>query len=209
MSTLDLCEKYFQTRDIYKLLDLQKDAQMNEIKKSYHKMSLLVHPDRVHESQKAEATTKFQVLSRIYQVLTDDTKRALYDKKGIIDREGDDDSDKDATFKGKVVKLDAFLDEWRKTFHPFLYHKSKYVGSVAERDAIKKAYLDGRGSIKYIIKNTPFLDANDGPRVHKVVCKMIQEKLIPPPSHFTGEPPQMRAKPNNAGEERNENPKAQ
>ncbi|KAH8368573.1 hypothetical protein KR200_001768, partial [Drosophila serrata] len=39
MSTLELCEKFFGTRDVYKLLDLKKTASEKEVKKAYHKLS--------------------------------------------------------------------------------------------------------------------------------------------------------------------------
>ncbi|XP_037942662.1 dnaJ homolog subfamily C member 9-like [Teleopsis dalmanni] len=92
MSTLELCEKLFGTRDIYKLFDIPKTATDNQIKKAYYKLSLKVHPDRVANNEKETATEKFKLLSKLYQVLTDSGKRALYDERNMID---DDDVEND------------------------------------------------------------------------------------------------------------------
>lgn len=48
-------------------------------------MSLKVHPDRVDEGEKLEATEKFKVLGGIHAILSNTNKRALYDESGIVD----------------------------------------------------------------------------------------------------------------------------
>ena len=45
-------------------------------------MSLKVHPDRVSESEKEEATLKFQTLGKLYSILSDKDKKAIYDESG-------------------------------------------------------------------------------------------------------------------------------
>lgn len=55
------------------------------MKKAYHKLSLKVHPDRVDESEKLEATEKFKVLGSIHTILSDKNKRALYDETKSVD----------------------------------------------------------------------------------------------------------------------------
>lgn len=55
------------------------------VKKAYHKLSLKVHPDRVAEEEKLEATEKFKVLGSIHAILTDTSKRALYDETKCVD----------------------------------------------------------------------------------------------------------------------------
>jgi DnaJ family protein C protein 9 len=52
------------------------------VQKAYHKLSLLVHPDRVEEKEKIEATEKFKVLGKIHSILSDKDKRAIYDESG-------------------------------------------------------------------------------------------------------------------------------
>lgn len=52
------------------------------MKKAYYKLSLKVHPDKVADAEKEEATEKFQLLSKLYQIISDDKKRKIYDKTG-------------------------------------------------------------------------------------------------------------------------------
>lgn len=74
------------------------------VKKAYYRLSLQIHPDRVAEAEKEEATEKFKVLTKINAVLTDSSKKELYDTQGIIDDDGEADCN--------WVKL------WREFFKP-------------------------------------------------------------------------------------------
>jgi len=55
---------------------------MFKVKKGYHKVSLKVHPDRVAEEDKEASTVKFQILGKVYCILSDKEKRAVYDETG-------------------------------------------------------------------------------------------------------------------------------
>ncbi|ALC45740.1 CG6693 [Drosophila busckii] len=189
MSTLELCEKYFETRDVYKILGLAKDAEEKEIKKAYHKLSLLVHPDRVPEAQKEESTEKFKVLSKIYQVLTDNQKRALYDEQGVLDDDDEMSSD----------KLNTWLELWSKIFKPISEedisnYEKEYVGSELERTDLKKAYLGGKGCINHIMSHVPFMGVEDEPRFKEMISKMIAAGEVPEYKIFTEEPAAKRNK---------------
>lgn len=180
-STLELCEKFYGTRDIYKLFEVDKDAPEKEIKKAYYKLSLRVHPDRVKENEKEEATEKFKVLSKIYSVLSEKDKRALYNEKGIID---DDDDD----------SLGAkWMTMWQQFFKPITDEditnfEKNYVGSELERNDIKKAYENGQGCINYMMNCVPFMDCEDEPRIAEIVKEMIAAGDVPEYKTFTEEP---------------------
>lgn len=120
-STLELCEKYFGTRDIYKLMNLTKKASEKDVKKAYYRLSLQVHPDRVAENEKEVSTEKFKVLTKIQGVLGDAEKKKLYDEQGIID----DDIDSEIDWQ----KL------WREYFKPITTadidnFQQKYKGKI-------------------------------------------------------------------------------
>ena len=53
------------------------------VKKAYRRLSLKVHPDRVGKKEKKAATCKFQVLGKVYSILSDKDKRAVYDETGM------------------------------------------------------------------------------------------------------------------------------
>lgn len=180
-STLELCEKFYGTRDVYKLFEVDKDAPEKEIKKAYYKLSLKVHPDRVSEEEKQEATEKFKVLSKIHSVLSDKDKRILYNEKGIID---DDDDDSLGT---------KWLSMWQQFFKPISNEditnfEKKYIGSDLERNDVKKAYLNGKGCINFMINSVPFMDCEDEPRISDIIKGMIASGEVPEYKSFTEEP---------------------
>jgi DnaJ-class molecular chaperone len=62
--------------NFYTLLEIEKSASQDQIKKAYRKMSFQWHPDR---NKSPEATQKFQEIATAYSVLSDPSKRAQYD----------------------------------------------------------------------------------------------------------------------------------
>lgn len=66
--------------DFYKILGIDKSSSSSDIKKAYRKLALKYHPDKNPGDAKAEA--KFKEISEAYQVLSDDQKRASYDRMG-------------------------------------------------------------------------------------------------------------------------------
>jgi DnaJ family protein C protein 9 len=53
------------------------------VKKAYRQLALRYHPDRTDIDQKEEAKTKFQIIGKIYAILSDDEKRKIYDDTGM------------------------------------------------------------------------------------------------------------------------------
>ncbi|MGD6847161.1 molecular chaperone DnaJ [Rossellomorea aquimaris] len=69
-------------RDYYEVLGVGKDASKDEMKKAYRKLSKKYHPDI---NKDADADEKFKEISEAYEVLSDDQKRAQYDRFGHTD----------------------------------------------------------------------------------------------------------------------------
>ena len=67
-------------QDYYELLGISQSAGKEEIKKAYRKLAMKYHPDRNPGDQEAEA--KFKEIGEAYEVLSDDQKRAAYDRFG-------------------------------------------------------------------------------------------------------------------------------
>lgn len=66
------------TKDYYKVLGVPRNASRDDIKRAYRKLAHQHHPD------KGGNESKFKELNEAYQVLSDDSKRAQYDKFGRV-----------------------------------------------------------------------------------------------------------------------------
>jgi molecular chaperone DnaJ len=66
-------------RDYYDILGVSRSVTKDDLKKQYRKLAREVHPD-VNPSP--DASDRFKELSEAYEVLSDDDKRAAYDRFG-------------------------------------------------------------------------------------------------------------------------------
>ncbi|NEN84248.1 molecular chaperone DnaJ [Paenibacillus elgii] len=69
-------------RDYYEVLGVGKDASQEDIKKAYRSLARQYHPD-VNKADDAES--KFKEAKEAYDVLSDDQKKAQYDRFGHVD----------------------------------------------------------------------------------------------------------------------------
>src|SRR5205085_11627594 len=72
------------TSDHYEVLDVGRVATADEIKNAYHALALRFHPDRFHRSApelRDRVHSAFARIAQAYELLTNDSLRATYDKK--------------------------------------------------------------------------------------------------------------------------------
>jgi len=67
-------------KDYYAVLEVAREASIDDIKKAYRKLALQCHPDRNPGSKEAEE--KFKAATEAYEVLADPQKRQVYDQYG-------------------------------------------------------------------------------------------------------------------------------
>ncbi|WP_437185080.1 molecular chaperone DnaJ [Planctomicrobium sp. SH668] len=67
-------------RDYYEILEVNRTATFEEIKRSYKKLAIKHHPDRNPGDE--ESVVKFKEAAEAYEVLSDTTKRSRYDTYG-------------------------------------------------------------------------------------------------------------------------------
>jgi molecular chaperone DnaJ len=72
--------------DYYDILEVSRDATLSTLKKAYRKLAMKYHPDRNPNNKEAE--DNFKMVNEAYQVLSDDKKRAIYDRYGKAGLEG-------------------------------------------------------------------------------------------------------------------------
>ena len=72
--------------DYYTLLDADRNASENDLKKAYRKQAIKFHPDKNPDDKKAE--DQFKAAAEAYDVLRDPRKRQIYDQYGHQGLEG-------------------------------------------------------------------------------------------------------------------------
>ena len=70
----------------YEILEVERNAEKSTIKKAYRKMAMKYHPDKNPGDHEAEEN--FKSVNEAYQVLSDQEKRAIYDRHGKAGLEG-------------------------------------------------------------------------------------------------------------------------
>jgi len=87
----------------YELLGLDRKCDAAEIKTTYRKLALRMHPDKAHQNGMCpeEATKRFQQIQEAYSVLSDVQERAWYDAHREQILRGDDGPGEDP-FKTKI-----------------------------------------------------------------------------------------------------------
>ncbi|XP_061183153.1 dnaJ homolog subfamily C member 9-like [Saccostrea echinata] len=171
-SLLESCQELFGTDNLYEILGIEKDSSNKDVKKGYHKVSLKVHPDRVHTEKKEEATKKFQTLGRIYSILSDKDKRAVYDETGDVEDEDIVQQDRD------------WSDYWRLLFKKVTEEDIKsfqkeYKDSEEELEDLKTAYIECEGDMDGIIDSVMCATIEDEARFTKILKQLIRKKEIP------------------------------
>jgi len=92
---------------LYLVLGIPKTSTIDDIKKSYRRLALTHHPDKTEDPEKAE---KFKEISKAYAVLSDSSKRNIYDNYGsmglyIAEQFGEDNANAYFMLQSKTAKF--------------------------------------------------------------------------------------------------------
>jgi molecular chaperone DnaJ len=121
--------------NLYEILEVEKSASQEDIKKSFRQLAIKYHPDKNPDSQEAEE--KFKQINNAYEILGDEQKRKNYDN-GIDPRQHNPFADIINQFRnqynahqsnqrGRDIIIDTqltFEEIYRGTHKEIVYHHS-------------------------------------------------------------------------------------
>jgi len=169
-------ESLFETSDLYGVLGAERSATEAELKRAYHKKSLIHHPDRPGGDKE-----RFQALGAVYKLLSDKDRRAVYDETGDIDEGDDMDPDRDWDQYWRLLFKKITLADIAK-------FEEEYKGSEEELADLKAAYLDGDGDMNYIMDNVLCaVQEEDEERFAGIIRKWIADGDVPDLKKFSKE----------------------
>jgi len=171
MGLLEDCDTLFGNDDLFKILEISRDASESKIKKAYYKQSLKFHPDKSDESNLAENTQKFQCLSKIHKILSDKKTREAYIEHGDVDEEG---------FMNDNVE---WIEYWRNLYPKITLktideYKNKYQQSIEETNDLISAYTKFKGNMNAIMDEIPCATNEDESRFRDLIQSKIDSKEL-------------------------------
>ncbi|KAG4301668.1 hypothetical protein PCK1_002153 [Pneumocystis canis] len=169
VSNEELTNKFHEINP-YLVLKINKHATQTEIRSAYRKQALLNHPDKKPESEKEEATAKFEEIAFAYSILSDEKRRQIYDTTG----------------RTEEIINDINLSEWIKDLYDNAVNKEtleafkkSYQGSDEERQDLYLAYEQCKGSMtdifSHILCSNVLLDEE---RFRKMIDEGIERKEL-------------------------------
>jgi curved DNA-binding protein CbpA len=123
------------TYDYYKILDIQRHATLDEIKKAYRAKAKLVHPD-INSS--AKATEVFKVVNEAYEVLSDFRKRKAHDIQLQFVDASRANAVKQKQYYGNSVKNNTYSNT-AKFHYDWNSYKSAFYKEQTDEDYFKKS----------------------------------------------------------------------
>lgn len=147
----------FPDLDPYEVLSCAKEATAEQIKKSYRKLCLVHHPDKLvrkSEEEQAKSREQFNKVQFAFAVLSDAKRRARYDRTGQLEdfSLGDDDFSWDDYFSGFKVEINEEV---------IAKDKLEYQGSEEEKQDVLSEFLHAKGDFLQLFELIPHIEATD------------------------------------------------
>lgn len=159
-----------------------RDASSADIKKAYRRLAIACHPDRNREDP--DATAKFQVLQRVYEVLSDEEQRRTYDSYGgFMHGDGAD----SAAFEGMgFAELRTyFKGMYRKVDEAEIARfEQEYRGGSEEATDLAAMYNKFEGDVSRLVDYIPYAEDDDLPRFILTLSRMVHSRELPMFSAF-------------------------
>ncbi|AZU37828.1 hypothetical protein BBB02_05040 [Wolbachia endosymbiont of Bemisia tabaci] len=150
--------------DYYEILGVKRDATHDEIKKAYHKLALKIHPDKLHEeaqeldrlkkkkkdgellsqseegqmAELKEKLGKFKQISVAYEILSDQTNKAQYDKGEDVSQQA---YKRESSWEKEMRKFFEEADEIEKGIHKLNKRALKTEEKMNQVEIFNKIYI--------------------------------------------------------------------
>lgn len=148
----------------YEVLGVEREANNEELKKSYRKLALKWHPDK-NPDKAEEAKKEFQLIQQAYEVLSDSHERAWYDEHREAILKGhdlgnefkDDSIDLFKYFSNSCYKSynddeDGFYTVYRRVFETLAEEDDEFSKNV-ESDEEPPNFGDSKSSYDDVVHN--------------------------------------------------------
>jgi curved DNA-binding protein CbpA len=125
-------------KDYYKILKINFDATLDEIKKAYRKLALEYHPDRNHSSN---ASSLFIEITEAYEILGNAHKKEAYDT---------------LFFKKDSIETSTIINEWQQQAYQKAYRHSKmdfssYENILKQELKVLSEHSSNLGCLAFVI----------------------------------------------------------
>jgi DnaJ family protein C protein 9 len=164
----------FPDLDPYKTLGVSNDATEQDIKKSYRKLCLLHHPDKLQgktEEEQDASKTLFEKVQFAHMILSDAKKKKRYDQTESLEDVADSEFDWFEYFS--QVKAEITEDSIAKD-------KKDYVRSSDEEEDIIESWIESKGDFLKLFLTIPHIEINeeDEKRLFEKVGQLIEDGVI-------------------------------
>lgn len=135
-------------KDYYKILEVTRTADEEELRKSYRKLAMRYHPDRNPDNPAAEE--QFKEVAEAYGVLTDPVKRREYDicrASGKSYTNGQSGGGDGFTYSQEDILRDLFKDPRFQQMFSGVLREFQRSGFRYSSQFIKKSFFGGKGGI--------------------------------------------------------------
>jgi DnaJ family protein C protein 9 len=156
--------------DIYACFGLSNSATTKEIKDSYKKLLIKLHPDKNTDKSPSEIdqlSREFVEITSYYKVLVDPIKRKKYDQTGSLEAEASD-----------LNWKDYFDEMYKITAEDIEKFKESFRYSEQEKQEVLEEYVKQKGCLLSIIECVKLSDFDDIPRFQKIIEDAIEKGLV-------------------------------
>lgn len=131
------------------------------MKKRFRKLIKKNHPDKAATGDIIGTESKFKLLHKIYELLTDPESKKVYDETGNV-----------------------LTKSWCRNIRPITESmltstREKYIGSKQEERDLIEEFVAGKGRMTHLLNTIPFMRSEDEDRIISALQQLIRIGKIP------------------------------